>query len=60
MEHYQEDNSDGDDDQTRKDKTTLQNCIHVILLFLFMWQSVFKFSASAISLILLFFKYFFS
>ena len=60
MEHYQEDYSDEDEDQTRKDKTTLEKCIHVILLFLFMWQSVFKISASAISMILLFFKYFFS
>ena len=60
MENYEDENSDEDDSQTRRDKTGLQHCIHVILLFLFMWQSVFKISASAISLMLLFFKTFFS
>ena len=60
LDNSQDEDDGGTSQPTQPDKVGMKKCVHVILLFLFTWQSVNRVSASAISLMLLFIKTFFS
>ncbi len=59
LDDCQHENDEGNN-HTQTETVGIKKCVHVILLFLFTWQSVYRVSTSAICIILLFLKTFFS